>query len=183
MNISQTMGRLGAFLLAACLSGCAHQSEIGMTSTKLNAYHADIKRLLFVTELGETLKYRVGDPEAVFESNLTDALHRCGIATQFHKHDPLALQNEEQLAVKSFSPDTILELRWKSSQTRYGVPISSVLMGTMIDWKTKQQVWKAEINLVPAYYSGETLAASIIQRLKTESILGPTCPTPIVPRV
>ena len=174
---------LGVLFLTACLSGCAHPSQVGMTSTKLNAYNANIKRLLVVTEIGETLKYRVGDPEAVFQSNVMDALGKCGIVTQFHKHDPLALQNEEQLAVKSFSPDTVMTLTWKSSQTLNGIPMSSVLMGSIIDMNTKRQVWKAEINFVPAYYSGETLAASIVNQLKQQAILDASCPTPMIPKV
>ncbi len=171
-------------MLAGGLAGCAHQAEIGMTSSRLNAYHADIKRLLVVTDFGQTFKYRAGDPESVFESTFMDALSKCSIAVQFHKHNPLALENEEALAVKSFAPDTILELRWRSSVTNnLGIPVSSVLMGTIIEWSTKRQVWKAEIDFVPAFNAGETLSETIIGRLRQETILDPSCPVPIIPQV
>lgn len=181
------MGKLPRFLslffVVACLSGCAHPSQVGITSTKLNAYNANIKRLLVVTELGEVLKHRSDNAEATFESTFTDALGKCGIVTEIHQHDPLALQNEEQLAVKTFSPDTVMTLVWKSAKTYAGIPTSTVIIGSLLDFNTKRQVWKAEINFAPAYYAGETLASSIVNQLKLQAILGPSCPTPVVPKV
>jgi len=170
-------------LVAAGLSGCAHPSQVGITSNKLNAYHADIKRLLVLTDLGKAIQTRGGDQEAAFTSAFTASLGTCGIDVKVQKHDPLALQDETKQAVQNFAPDTFLSIGWKTEQSVNTVAVQTVLVGSMIDLKTKRLVWKAEINFVPASNAGQTLAASIIDRLKLETILGSSCPTPIVPKV
>jgi len=169
-------------ILAVGLSGCVHPSKVDITSNKLDAYHPNIKRLLILTDIGAALKNRTGDDEAIFASAVTGSLDQCGIAAAVHKHDPLALNNDAQQAIRAFGPDTVMTIVMKSAQTINGIPVSSVLNATMIDLKTKTAVWKAEINYLTADNAGQALAAAIIARLKQETILAPACATPVVPK-
>ena len=177
MNLSKIVT---CAVFAVGVAGCTHPTDVGITSSKLNAYQPHIKRLLVLTELGSTLK--MGDGETAFDTTLNNAMDTCGIAVNVHRHDPLALQNEEQLALKTFSPDTVMTLVWKSEHTYGNIPTSVVIMGSILDVSSKKVVWKSEINLAPASHAGETLAASIIERLKKENILGADCPMPVVPK-
>jgi len=164
------------------LSGCV-QSKATITSNRANDYHANIKRLLVITDLGQALKGKIdGDEEGIFESNVRDALAKCSIVVEFHRHDPLALQNDAQEAIRATSPDTVMTLAWKSAQSGGRAPKSTVYIGSIVDLTTKRLVWKAEIDFQSAWSGGETLAASLVDRLKADTIISASCPTPIVPR-
>lgn len=165
-----------AFGLAACV-----QSKATVTSNKAPDYHPEIKRLLVLTELGLVKNNSlVGDEEGTFEAAVTDSLAKCGIVTKFQRHDPLALQNEGPQAIRSFSPDTVMTLGLKATGSMGGAA-SVVYLGSIVDMPTKKLVWRAEVDFKAAWSGGETLAASIVDRLKADTILGPSCPTPAVP--
>jgi hypothetical protein len=133
--------------------------------------------------MGETLKHRAdGDEEPVFEADVTDSLAKCGIAVNVHRRDPLALQNDEALAVRAFSPDTVLTLQWKTAQSGGRTPGTTVFASSLIDVATKKLVWKAQIDLKGGWSLAETLAASVIDRLKADTVVSSSCPTPVVPR-
>jgi hypothetical protein len=75
---------LGVFAIG--LSSCAQPSQVAITSNKLNAYHANIKRLLVLTDLGKAMQMRVGDQDAIFDSALTASLGTCGITAKVQRH-------------------------------------------------------------------------------------------------
>jgi hypothetical protein len=164
--------------LALGLSGCV-QSTATITSNKASDYHANIKRLLVITDLGKALQ---DNDEGIFESKMTDALGACGIVVTFHRNNPLALRNDSQDAIRATLPDTVMTLGWKSAQSMGQGPINAVYIGSMVDLATKRVVWKAEIDFKSALSGGETLAASLIDRLKADTIIGAACPTPVVPK-
>jgi hypothetical protein len=172
-----------AALLLVFMPGCAHEAQVAVSSKKLNAYHANIKRLLVLTDLGQVLKIQSGDEESAFEAAIMDSVGSCGIVANIHRHDPLALQNDEQATMKSFAPDTVMTLQWKTGQGYGGIVSSFHLIGTLVDVRTKTEVWRAEIDTAPGFYAGKNLAAQIIENLKRGSILDSSCVLPVVPQV
>jgi hypothetical protein len=179
MRIDTALRWMCLGLMTVGLSACV-QSKATITSNKAPDYHPEIKRLLVLTELGIVPNNSpVGDVEGTLEGAVTDSLAKCGIVVKFQRHDPLALQSEGPQAIRSFSPDTVMTLGVKA--TGMGRATPSIYLGSIIDMTTKKLVWKSEIDFQFAWSSGETLAATIVGRLKADTILGPSCPTPVLP--
>jgi hypothetical protein len=176
----------GLALLAAtaiALSGCAHQAPVSITSNRLNAYQPNIQRLLVITDLGQVMRIQRGDEEALFESAVEDSLGGCGIVVKFHRHDPLSLENEAQGAIGEFHPDTILTLQLRSGTTYGAIPTSFHSEGSIVDLRSKREVWKAGIDSAPGFNAGQNLASTLIDNLKKSTILGPACATPTIPKL
>lgn len=171
------------FFAVLGISGCAHQASVSITSNKLDAYKPNLQRLLVVTDLSQVMKIQRDDQEALFEASFMASLGGCGITVKFHRHDPLALNNEELGTINEFHPDTVMTIQLKSGTTYGGVPTSFHMEGSILDWGSKRQVWKAEIDSAPGYYAGQNLAAMIVANLKDQAILRPACVTPEVPKL
>lgn len=164
------------------LSGCV-QSQATMESRTADNYHANIKKLLIITQMDNMLKHSsAGDEGELFETNIVSSLGKCGITAEFHEHDPLALDNDAAVAIHKSAPDTVMTLTWKSEQMGGNTPIYVVYLGQIIDLATKRVVWKSEIQFKSAWSRPETLSAAIIDKLKADSIVSPSCPTPFVPK-
>jgi hypothetical protein len=158
------------------------QSKATIESRTANNYHADIKKLLIITQMDNMLKHSSpGDEGEQFESLVVSSLGKCGITTEFHEHDPLALDNDAAVAVRNSGPDTVMTLTWKSEQTGGRMPTFVVYSGQIIDLRSKRLVWKSEIQFKSAWSRAETLSATIIDKLKTDNIISQSCPTPAVP--
>jgi len=168
-------------LAAIGLSGCVQSSATIESRTAVN-YHASIKKLLIVTQMDDMLKHKsAGDAGELFETNIVSSLAKCGITAEFHERDPLALDNDAAVAIRNSAPDTVMTLIWKSEQTGGRMPTFVVYSGGIIDLKSKRTVWKSEIQFKSAWSRAETLAATIIDKLKADAIISPSCPTPAVP--
>jgi hypothetical protein len=168
-------------LTAVGLSGCV-QSKATIESRTADNYHADIRKLLIITQMDDTLKHSsAGDAGELFETNIASSLGKCGITAEFHERDPLALENDAAVAIRNSAPDTVMTLIWKSEQTGGRTPTFVVYSGSIIDLKSKRTVWKSEIQFKSAWSRAETLSAAIIDKLKSDTIISQSCPTPAVP--
>jgi len=182
MNIKTLASCFFGLAISLCLCACA-QSGATITSNKLNAYSGAPKRMLIFADLGNDLAHRAnGDGTAVFEADFTGSLNNCGIVTEYHAKDWLTLQDERAAAIKSFSPDAILEIQWKTEQDMRDGQRTNYL-AAIYDVKTQRLVWKADINLELRWFAGETLAAVVIDNLKKQAIIDSSCVTPKVPKV
>jgi hypothetical protein len=74
-----------------------------------------------------------------------------------------------------------MTLIWSTEQSGGRAPTFVVYSGSIIDLKSKRTVWKSEIQFKSAWSRAETLAAAIIDKLKADGIISPSCPTPAVP--
>jgi hypothetical protein len=163
-------------LFAVGLSACV-ESKATISSNKAPDYHPEVRRLLLLTNLGlKPINRPGGDEEGNFEAAVMESLSRCGIVVQFQRHDALALQNNEQHAIQTFVPDTVLTLTPKATGTG-----RMIYAGSIVDMSTKKLVWRSEIEIDFHWFAGKALAASIIDRLKQDGVLASACPTPSLP--
>ena len=179
---AETLVRWACVGLAAIgLSGCVQSKATIESRTAVN-YHADVRKLLIITQMDDMLRHRSAAAAGeLFETNIVSSLAKCGIAAEFHEREPLALDNDAAAAIRSSAPDTVMTLIWKSEQTGGRMPPFVVYSGSIIDLKSKRTVWKSEIQFKSAWSRAETLAATIIDKLKADAIISPSCPPPAVP--
>jgi hypothetical protein len=167
-------------LLAIGLSGCA--AKVTVTSNRVPDYHGEIRRLLVIAQVGGELGYGEYNAERpAFRDAIVNSLSKCGITANVQFQSQISLPAETAQAVRAFAPDTALTIETKSTSIGGGSS-AAVYIGTVIDMPRRKPVWKAEIQYIGGKSGDEILAASIIDRLKSDAILNALCPTPAVPK-
>lgn len=168
-------------VFAAGLSGCTN-STATITSYVSKDEHIAINRLLIVSRIWPTSSS--GATSAlqmpVLETAVTEALAKCGIVVNVLPQDQLSLPGDDAQAGRTNSSDAVLVLETKTFETGIAEG-GGVYSANLIGMATKKMVWQAEIRIETGASREEAFAASIVDRLKGDSILPASCPTPVVP--
>jgi hypothetical protein len=159
--------------LAAVLSGCT-QSTAKIESYTAKEHHADIGRLLIVSDTWPLTSKGVSSTLQVpiLEDALVKAFGKCGIVTNVVPQDQLPLAGGDTQAIRALSPDALLVLETKTYED--GVGGGGVYLAKIVDMMTKKMVWQAQISITTGTSREEVFAASIISRLKEDSIICPS---------
>ena len=160
-------------LLATVLAGCTSSATI--TSDADKGRHSEIHRLLIVSNLWP-LNFEGGAraPQAsIIETTLVEAFRKCGIVADVVREDRFSPTDDRTEVLRVFSPDAVFVLETRSFE--YGVAKGGgIYSGKIVDVTTKKLVWQAQVRLTAGQSREEILVASILDRLKDDSILCPS---------
>ncbi len=159
-------------LFALGLSGC--QSPAKVKSYTAKDFHGGIGRLMVVSSVMQFKPGVVpnGMRTSVFETAFRDSLDKCGVEVKFLFQDQLSVIADSEEAVRTFAPDALLSVdeRYAEGEHRYSADV--IIMAT------KKIAWRAVID-VSGHAGGDgALAAAIVERLKGDAILSPSCSKP-----
>jgi hypothetical protein len=192
MKAMSEAGRLALVLSVIILTGCRNSSA-NITSSSMAAAPIVPKRLLVFADIGKVMKNKHdGDEEDIFSAEFTSALGRCGVTASYLKKRPIddhltlddgAKQRDDRgLASNSFPADAILDIQWTRQTTGTNAPPSADYSLSLLDLKSKQQVWKGQMRFVSAWYGGQRFAATLVDRLKQDGFIPASCIPPAVPK-
>jgi len=164
---------LSLILLAVSLSGCALSPE-KIASYPAKDVHVEIRRLMVVATVTQ---YKAdvaphGMRESAFETAFRDALGKCGIDARFLFKEQLSAIADSAEAVRTFSPDALLAL------DRQDVDDEQSYSADVIVMSTKKIAWRADIVMHEGRGREETVARTIVDRLKSDAVLDTTCSKP-----
>ena len=192
MKLSNIASGLLAILLSLPLSGCINSSAT-VTGKKLTAGPITPQRLLVFADVGIVLAEKLnGDEEPIMAAEVKGSLLQCGIVSDYMHKTPIAsgaltlgdsaTKSDRGLSTSVFGADTVLDIQWLRQTTSTRAPASASYSLTLIDMKSHQPTWTAQMQFVSAWYGGQRFAAAVIDALKQDGIIPSTCPTPLVPK-
>jgi hypothetical protein len=160
-------------LLTVGLYGCAPPLK-SVTTYPIEDGHGEIKRLMVVATIPQFKAKGAshGMHEGAFETAFRSALDNCGIDIDFLFEEQLSTIADGAEAVRTFSPDALLALdkHYDEAEQRYSANV--------IVMATKKIAWRADIVMRNGAGRDEALAATIVDRLKSDAVLGPSCLKP-----
>lgn len=165
---------------ALLLSGCIG-SRATIQSTKMPFSTESLKQLMVVEKFAPNMSFKliINAPKE-FEDKFSGALRTCGIGTAFQEVDPRPNTTEHVVVGKGV--DGLMIMQWTMQRTGGYAPPLAVYTATLLETKSLRPVWMARINLTAQWYSGDRLAAALVDKLKQDSIIPSYCVTPEVPQ-
>jgi hypothetical protein len=159
-------------LLTVGLCGCVRSPEEVKSFTTKDV-HAEIKRLMVVATVQQykTVVAPRGIRASAFETAFRDSLGKCVVDVKFLFEDQLSVIADSEDAVRTFAPDALLavEEHRTEGERRY--------LAKLIVMATKKLAWEAEIVFHEGMQLDESLPDAIVDRLKGDAVLGPSCAT------
>ena len=192
MKFSSAAGCFAVGLAALSVVGC-RDSAATISASRLDASYTVPHHLLVFSDVGIVLKNKHdGDEEDILASEFVGALGKCGVTSSYLKKRPIdtqltlddtaKLKDDRGLSGNSFAADAILDIQWTRQTKSTGGPGTANYDLTLVDFKTRQPVWKAQMDFVSAWYGGQRFAATLVDRLKQDGLIPASCVTPIVPK-
>jgi hypothetical protein len=177
MYSSKTALRLGSVVAIVALAGCVSNATI--RSNKMASYAGGIHKLYIDADYGGAL-LSATDQERKFVAEMTGTLASCGTETNIREHDPLEMQADAFARVRQFGPDAITTMGWHSKTALAGGALAGTVQNIiyelgLLDVKTHQVVWKAEVNFAPRGDSGVILADTILGKMKADGLISASC--------
>jgi len=167
-----------AIVTATCLalSACVN-STAAINSNKLATYRGDVRKLLVVADHGDIAKYMKGGDDLIKET-MESTLNACGVITEYHSKNPIAVINETAAWSATFRPEAILEIQWKSERTVGVVVAGGEYMVSLYDLQSKTTPWKATMTFSTAGYAAQTFVGTLVGQMKADGVINEKCVPP-----
>lgn len=158
-------------LLTVGLSGCA-LSAAETDSYTARERHTAISRLLIISNVWPLASQGPSSAMqmATIETALKDAFSKCGVVASVLPPDQRLQGGGDEQAIRAFSPDALFVLETQTFETGR-TEAGGAYLARIIDMTRKKMVWRAQTSITAGKSREEVFAASIIDRLKADSIL------------
>jgi hypothetical protein len=120
--------------------------------------------------------FPAGIQASSFKLAVSGALGDCGITVSFLFDENFDAVESDILAVQRFLPDVFLSVERKDFKSVESEGKEYFIVG-MIDASSKKMLWRAELDVKAGAAKDGTLARMIVDRLKSDAVLGPACVT------
>ncbi|MEC4594950.1 MULTISPECIES: hypothetical protein [Nitrospirillum] len=162
--------------MAALVSACG-TAPPEATSIKRPNFTGQTSRLFIVANVGDDLRTSKDEGSDEFAALVTKTLSACGTEVEFLFRDPLDLQDTTRQKIAAFKPDAILDFHWLKAQSGGSMAFTSYV-AEMFVVGSKTGVWQADIHFYDVGNLGRRMAHLLLDRMKADGVISPTCVVP-----
>lgn len=176
--------RLALLAALTLLSACG-TAPPDVVSFKKPDYEGPPKRLLIIANMGTAVSPSEDEGLVEFTALVQQTLAACGTVAEFQLKDPLALRDSTPEHVMAFKPDALMDIHWTTAQhgggtyiTNYSAQMYAVGGRVISGANNNALVWNATIKFWEGGHAGKRMTHMLLDRLKTDGVIGPTCVVP-----